>query len=99
MVCRMEHFPYENRLRELWLYSLEKRMLHRELSVAFQYLKGGYKKEGDRLFSEVCCDRAWIGHVIGQEKRFQTKRGEFWTGYNELFFKTIRMVRHWHRLP
>ena len=26
-------------------------------TMAFQYLKGGYKKEGDRLFSSVCCDR------------------------------------------
>ena len=25
--------------------------------MAFQYLKGGCKKEGDRLFSRVCCDR------------------------------------------
>jgi len=24
--------------------------------VAFQYLKGGCKKEGDRLFSRVCCE-------------------------------------------
>ena len=27
------------------------------MRAAFQYLKGGYKKEGDRLFSRVCCDR------------------------------------------
>jgi len=25
--------------------------------VALQYLKVGSKKEGDRLFSRVCCDR------------------------------------------
>ena len=27
----------------------------RDLRVAFQYLKGGCKKEEDRLFSKVCC--------------------------------------------
>ena len=25
--------------------------------MAFQYLKGSYRKEGDRLFSRVCGDR------------------------------------------
>ena len=25
--------------------------------MAFQYLKGGYKKERDRLFSRICGDR------------------------------------------
>jgi len=28
----------------------------RDLIAAFQYPKGTYKKEGDRLFSRVCCD-------------------------------------------
>ena len=42
----------EDWLRELGLFSLEKRRLWGE-----QYLKGGYKKEGDRPFSRVCGDR------------------------------------------
>lgn len=25
--------------------------------MSFQYLKGNYRKEGDRLFSRVCADR------------------------------------------
>jgi len=29
-----------------------------DLIAAFQYLKGGSKKEGDRLFSKICCDKA-----------------------------------------
>jgi len=28
-----------------------------DLIAMFQYLKGGYKKQGDRLFSRVCCDK------------------------------------------
>ena len=57
MIQEMEHFPYKDRLRELGLFSLEKKRLWGDLRMAFQYLKGDCKKEEDRLFSRVCCDR------------------------------------------
>ena len=57
MLRRLEHLSYEERLRKLVLFSLEKRRLWGDLIVAFQYLNESYKKEGDRLFSRVCCDR------------------------------------------
>lgn len=40
-----------------------------ELGVAFQYLKGGHKEEGDRLFSEVCFDRTWRNGFKQKERR------------------------------
>ena len=39
MIQEMEHLSYEVRLRELGLFSLEKRRLQGDLRMAFQYLK------------------------------------------------------------
>lgn len=57
MTGRCEHLSYEERLRESGLFSLEKTRLQRDLTTAFQYLKKAYKKDGERLFIMVCCDR------------------------------------------
>ncbi|PKU45886.1 hypothetical protein llap_3828 [Limosa lapponica baueri] len=50
MISGLEHLFYEDRLRELALFSLEKRRPWQDLTGAFQYLKGAYKKAGEGLF-------------------------------------------------
>ena len=50
-----------------------------DLIVSFQYLKGDCKKEGDRLFSKICCDR-----IKGND--FKLKEGRFKLDIREKFF-------------
>ena len=54
----LEHLPCEDRLRELGLFSLEKRRLQENLILAFQYLKGAYRKAGEGLFIKACFIKA-----------------------------------------
>ena len=71
MIQGMEHTSYEDRLRELGLFSLEKRRLRGDLRASFQYLKGSYRKEGDRLFSRVSCERIRGNSFKFKEGRFR----------------------------
>jgi len=57
MIRGLEHLSYEERLREVGLFSLEKRRLWGDLTAAFQYLEGAYKQEGEWLFMRVESDR------------------------------------------
>lgn len=54
MIRGLEYLCCENRLRELWLFRLEKKRLQGDLRAAFQYLKGSTGKLArDFLYGQV----------------------------------------------
>jgi len=91
MIRGMEHLSCEDRLRELELFSLKKSRLQGDLIAAFQYLNGVYKKDGDRIFSRTFCNRT-RGNV------FKLREGRLRLDIRKKFF-TLRVVKHWNRLP
>ena len=67
-------------MRELRLFSLDKRKFQGDLIVVFQYLKGAYRKAGEGMFIWADSDRMRGNGFKPKECRFrQDIRKKFFT--------------------
>ena len=91
MIRELKTKPYEERLKELGMFSLEKRRLRVDLTAHFKYLKGCHTEKGQDLFSITPECRTYNNGLKLKEARFQLNIRKN--------FLTVRAVRQWNQLP
>ena len=91
MMRGLKYLTYEEKLREMGLFSLKKRRLRGDPINACKYLKSGCQEDGAKLLSVVPSNRSrGNGHKLKHRKFHLNMRKNF---------LTLRVTEHWNRLP
>ena len=90
MTRGLEQLPCGDRLRELELFSIERGRLLGGPYSSLPISKGAYRKAGEGLLIRTGSDRTRRNGFKLEESRFILDIKKFFT---------VRVVRHWNRLP
>ena len=91
MIGGLETKPYGGRLKELGMFSLQKRRLRGDMIALFKDLKGCHTEKGQDLFSILPERRT-------RNNGFKLQEARFWLDIRKNFL-TVRAVRQWNQLP
>ncbi|KAF7241624.1 Monoacylglycerol lipase ABHD2 [Varanus komodoensis] len=91
LVAGLQGMPYEARLRELGLFSLEKRRLRGDMLATYRYVRGCHMEMGKDLFSPAEEGRTFSNGAKLREPRFHLDARKH--------FLTVRTPRVWNGLP